>query len=216
MKLPFTIDQFFNVFEQYNRSVWPLQAGFYLLAVFAILSAFSKRSNSNTIISVILSFLWIWMGAVYHIIYFSAINKAAYVFGIAFIIQGSLFFYFGVIKKLLSFQYTSTFYGVTGSVLLVVALIVYPVLGYFAGHVYPLSPTFGLPCPTTIFTLGILLWTNQKLPSALLIIPVLWAVIGFSASFTLGVKEDFSLLIAATLFLAVLIIRKKFMIMRTV
>jgi hypothetical protein len=74
-------------------------------------------------------------------------------------------------------------------------LLIYPVLGYFLGHVYPHSPTFGLPCPTTIFTFGLLLWADNKVPKYLLVIPLLWSLIGFLAAFQLGVLEDVMLLI---------------------
>ncbi|WP_414541485.1 DUF6064 family protein [Nostoc sp. CCY0012] len=28
----------------------------------------------------------------------------------------------------------------------------YPLIGYALGRIFPTSPTFGVPCPTTIFT----------------------------------------------------------------
>ena len=63
-------------------------------------------------------------------------------------------------------------------------------LGYFLGHRYPAAPSFGLPCPTTIFTLGLLLWKRDKMPAWLFLIPLLWSAIGFSAALVLGMKED--------------------------
>jgi hypothetical protein len=73
-------------------------------------------------------------------------------------------------------------------------MILYPVLGAMAGHIYPASPVFGImPCPTTIFTFGLLLWTERKVPGFLLVIPFLWALLGLSAAVTLGVHEDFGL-----------------------
>jgi len=84
------------------------------------------------------------------------------------------------------------------------------VLGYNLGHVYPYSPTFGLPCPTTIFTFGILLFTNEKMPVHLLIIPLLWSVIGFTAAINLIIYEDTGLLIAGlTTFTLLLISNRK-------
>ena len=86
------------------------------------------------------------------------------------------------------------------------ALIVYPFLGYFLGHRYPYSPTFGLPCPTTIFTFGILLTANRKVPVLVLIIPVIWSVIGFFAAISFGILEDTGLLVSGIL-AAILILR---------
>ena len=49
---------------------------------------------------------------------------------------------------------------------------------------------------TTIFTFGLLLWTDRKLPKYLLVIPLLWSIIGFLATINWGVSEDIMLLIA--------------------
>lgn len=149
------------------------------------------------------------MGIVYHLIFFSAINKAAYIFGALFITQGILFFIWGVIKGELSFEYRKNINNNAGLVLLLYALIIYPVLGYNLGHSYPYSPTFGLPCPTTILTFGLLLFTNKKIPVYILIIPLLWSVIGFTAALTLSIYEDIGLLIAGLTATTLLLISNK-------
>ena len=82
MNLPFSIKQFLDVFGIYNQAVWPMQIVLYLFAVVAIVLAFKKFKNSDKIVSIILAFFWLWIGIVYHLIYFTAINKAAYFFGV--------------------------------------------------------------------------------------------------------------------------------------
>jgi len=100
MQIPFTAEQFLQVFKQYNETIWPSQIMLYIFALLAVLFSFIKGKHSQKIISTILSLMWIWMGVVYHILYFSSINKAAYIFGGAFILQGILFFIFISSKKL--------------------------------------------------------------------------------------------------------------------
>jgi len=197
MKLPFTLEQFLDIFRQYNISVWPIQVVLVVLALAATYFSIFKRSYSDKIIVSVLTFLWLWMGIVYHLIHFSSINKAAIVFGLLFIIQALLIFYLGIIKNKLRFQFSLNRYGITGMVLILFALIIYPLLAYRLGHVYPSSPTFGLPCPTTIFTFGILLFSSSRVPFIVFIIPAIWSIIGFSAAVSLGMKEDTGLLIAA-------------------
>lgn len=194
--IPFTVDQFLNVFEQYNVAVWPAQVFLYAIGMFAISLVLSRKSDFSKIISLILSLFWIWMGIVYHLWFFSAINKVALVFAAFFVLQGILFFIAGVLKQQLTFCFSSNLYGIVGSVFLVYALILYPVLGYWLGHRYPASPTFGLPCPTTIFTFGLLLWTNRRVPLYVLAIPLAWTFLGFWAAISLGMIEDFGLLMA--------------------
>ena len=196
MKLPFTLEQFLDIFRQYNISVWPVQVFLVVLALVATYFLIFRKSYSDKIIVFVLAFLWLWMGIVYHLIYFSSINKAAILFGSLFIIQGLLLFYFGIMKDKLKFQFRLNRYGITGMALIMFALIVYPLLGYWLGHAYPDSPTFGLPCPTTIFTFGILLFSSSRIPFSVIIIPAIWSIIGFSAAISLGMKEDTGLLIA--------------------
>ena len=196
MKMPFTVEQFFEVFEKYNTAVWPLQVLFFLLGVIAVVLVIKKIKYSDRIISAILAFLWFWIGIAYHLIFFTVINKAAFGFGIIFILQGLVLFIIGVIKGNLSFKYEKNIYGFAGSILLVYAMLIYPAIGYFLGHVYPNSPSFGLPCPTTIFTFGILLFSSEKFPKPVLIIPLLWTLIGSSAAFAFGVYEDIGLFIS--------------------
>jgi hypothetical protein len=196
MKLPFTLEQFLDVFRQYNVSLWPMQVLLIVLALLAIYFSIFKKSYSDKIVVFILAFLWLWMGAVYHLFYFSSINKAAIIFGSLFIIQALLFFYFGIIKNELRFQFRLNRYGLAGMVLIIFSLIVYPFLGNLLGHLYPSSPTFGLPCPTTIFTFGLLLFVSSRVSFIVIIIPAIWSIIGFSAAVSLGMKEDMGLLIA--------------------
>lgn len=209
MKLPFTIGQFLDVFRQYNMAVWPMQIFFIVLALVAVYFSIRSKPYSNKVIVCILAFFWLWIGVIYHLIYFSRINKAALVFGTLFIIQATIFLYFGLIKNKMSFILKTDKYGITGIGLIVFALLIYPLLGYWLGHRYPYSPTFGLPCPTTIFTFGMLLFSVSKISPWLLIIPFLWSLIGFSAAFSLGIKEDTGLVVAGLLSIAMILYRNK-------
>lgn len=209
MELPFTIEQFFEVFRKYNNAIFPLQIIFYLVALFSVYLVVNPNRTSNKIIAAILSFFWLWMGVAYHILFFSDINQAAYLFGLAFSMQSILFFIYGIVQTRLSFTLRPGIYGITGIGLIVYALVVYPILGFVFDHRFPLSPTFGLPCPTTIFTFGLLLLTNKKVPVTILVIPLVWSVIGLSASLQLGVIEDMGLPVAGLLTVMMLLLGKK-------
>ena len=209
MKLPFTAEEFFEIFKNYNQSVYPMQVVFYLLGMTIIILSVKKIVNADKIINGILSFFWLWMGIVYHLNYFIQINKAAYLFGAIFILQGLLFFYQGILYNQLSYKFHFDRPGWTGALLITFALILYPLLGYVFGHVYPSSPTFGVPCPTTIFTFGILVWFDKKLPMTILIIPFLWSIIGFFAALKLGVREDTGLFIAGLIGTMMIVFRNK-------
>jgi hypothetical protein len=206
MKLPFTIEQFLKVFEDYNLAVWPMQVILYILAIAAVYFAVKKFPQSDKFILLVLAFLWIWMGAVYHLLYFTSINKPAYIFGIVFIVEGMLFIKATFSKNKISIHIENNINGITGSLLILFALVLYPLIGYFLGHRYQASPTFGLPCPTTIFTFGILLFADKRVPLTLLIIPFIWSLVGFSAAFSLGIIEDTGLVISGLISITLIVI----------
>lgn len=207
--IPFTVDQFLNVFARYNVAVWPAQIVLYAIALGAIGLALQRTRNFSRTISCLLSVLWLWSGIVYHLIFFSRINPAAYLFGALFIFQAFLFIYAGVLKRKLSFSFPRRSYGIVGGLFLVYALIVYTVLSFKLGHRYPMTPTFGVPCPTIIFTFGIFLWTRRKVPLYIMIVPLLWSLIGLSAALSLGMKEDYGLVIAGVAGFLLVVLRNR-------
>lgn len=204
MNLPFTIDQFLLVFATYNKAIWPLQPLAYLLGLTALFLVFRPNRYSGIIISGILGLFWVVNGLAYHWLFFSAINKGAYLFGALFIIQGILLIYSGVYKDRIVYG-KNTFWSLfLGVAMMLYALLIYPLLGLIFGHVFPRSPVFGTaPCPTTIFTLGLLILARAETHKKLLLIPLVWSVIGFSAALYLGVKEDIGLMVAGVITLLI-------------
>lgn len=196
MNLPFTVEQFIGVFEDYNQAIWPMQVISYVLAGLTVFLLAKRTARSNRLITAVLAFFWFWMGAVYHLKYFSVINKAADIFGVLFLIQGLIFLIFGVIKEDIVFDFKLDRNTVVGGLFILFGMVLYTVIGVLLGHIYPQAPIFGVaPCPTTIFTFGLLLFT-KRLPKAVLGIPLIWSLIGFFAAIKLGIKEDVGLLIA--------------------
>ena len=211
MDLPFTTEQFLGVFRDYNQAIWPIQIVALLFGLGALGLTFRRMSWSDRAIGGILAAFWGWMGAVYHLAFFREINAAAVLFGVLFLIQGLLFAYVGSVRNSLTFRARTDLYGWVGGLFLAYALMIYPVIGAHLGHGYPQAPMFGVaPCPTTIFTFGLLLWTSDRVPGVLLIIPTLWALIGFTAAFTLGILEDTGLLVAGLVGTGLLLYRNRY------
>ena len=194
--MPFTISEFLDVFRRYNEAVWPAQWILLILALTAV-GASLRAQWLTRAPAIILAVLWLWMGVVYHIAYFSVINPAAVVFGAVFVLQAGIFAWLAFRKPALRFRAQRDTAGLLGGLMIAFALIIYPALGWLAGHRYPATPTFGLPCPTTVFTFGLLLWVQPALPRPVLVIPVLWSVMATVAAFQLGMIEDFSLPVVA-------------------
>ena len=205
MKLPFTSEQFFDVFRLYNETVWPAPIVLTLLAVAAVALCIWRRPQSGRLISAILALLWAWTAIAYHLMFFTAINKAAYAFGAVMLAGSAAFFWAGVVKGQLKYATDSAAHRAIGGVLLAYALVVYPLLSAALGHAYPETPTFGLPCPTTIFTIGMLCLLAAPFPKYVLAAPILWAAVGSQATFLLGVYADLGLLVAGLVALFLLL-----------
>jgi hypothetical protein len=75
------------------------------------------------------------------------------------------------------------------------------------GHSYPEAPTFGVPCPTAILTIGVLVGARGHVPLTLAIVPIVWGLIGGSAAVLLGVPTDYVLLGSGLLLTAILVVQ---------
>lgn len=206
MNLPFTPEQFFAVFARYNEAVWPMQAVLNAIALACIGLLFRPGRWADRTICLVLSLFWAWMAIAYHFAFFSDVNRAAWGFGAAFLLGSLAFAWFGVVKNEVSFRPVLGARALVGATLIFFALVLYPVIGYSIGHRYPSAPTFGLPCPTTIFTLGLLLLSVAPISRWVFVVPLLWAAVGSLAAFQLGVVEDLGLLAAGMATVAVMLL----------
>jgi hypothetical protein len=208
ISLPFSPEQFFAVFTRYNETVWPMPIALNSAALLSIALLFVPGAWPSFVITLILALLWAWMAIAYHIAFFTSINPAAWLLGMGFLLGSLAFAWHGIARPDLSFRFVRGARGISGAALIVFALVLYPVIGYFLGHRYPAAPTFGLPCPTTIFTLGLLLFAASPLPKAVLLVPLLWAAVGALAAFQLGVYEDLALIIAGVVTIVVMLVQR--------
>lgn len=120
-----------------------------------------------------------------------------------------VFVWQGMVRRRLTFRWEPGPKATAGTVLIAFALVVYPVLSAFAERPFPTTPTFGLPCPTTIFTIGLLCFAEPSTPRSPLIVPILWCGVGSQAAFLLGVQPDLGLIAAGVVSLALLLPRSR-------
>jgi hypothetical protein len=138
---------------------------------------------------------WAWSSLVYYAGYFAAINPAELLFAALFLVQGLAFLWTGVVRRGLAFAWGSSRRHRVAAVLLLLALA-YPALARLTVDAWPRAPTFGVPCPTALFTAGCLLAAVPPVPRGLLVVPVLWSLIGGAAALLLGVRIDLRLFVA--------------------
>jgi hypothetical protein len=192
----FTLEQFLEMMARYNLTFWPLQLVAYGLGIVAVLLAIRPTGHSGRIISSILALFWLWVGFVFNLAYFSPLYPMAILFVVLFVIEAGILIFLGVFKSTLSFKVTAGAYGTVGALLVLYSIAGYPAIEYLLGRGYPNLLPFGLvPCPMTVFTLGMLLWSNKKPAWYVLAIPVLYSL-SVVIPIWKGIIEDIGLVAA--------------------
>lgn len=194
MELPFSHDAFLDVFGAYNSALWPGVTVLWLLTGSVVWRWLRHGQASGRVVFTLLAVHWAWSGLVYHWLYFREINPAAPLFAVLFVLQAALFGWLAV-RSTTNVPAGLTRRTVTAAALVCYGLI-YPVVGVAFGLRYPRLPLFAVPCPTTLVTAGFLVATVGA-PRFMSAVPILWAVIGTSAAFALGIRADLALAVAA-------------------
>ena len=200
--MPFTAEEFLSVFARYNEAVWPGQLLLIGAGLDVVIMAIIARTLSRRIALALLGALWLWAAVFYHLAFFSRINPAAFFFAALFATNGCWLLWIAA-RGEFEMQPPSKARIAAAAVVVIYALVLYPAIGYLAGLRYPATPTFGVPCPTTIFTLGVLLLL-PGVPRITFVIPVIWALIGSVAAFRFNLPQDYGLLFAAAVALTIL------------
>lgn len=201
--MPFTTDQFFGVFALYNRAFVVVVVALWIASIGTLAFVSRDPGGRSRTLSLFLGALWLWNAGAYHILFFTRINPAAWLFAALFVIQALLFFWSATRRDIDYFSSTAWRRAV-GAGLIVYALA-YPFLTMALGHSYPEAPTFGVPCPTDILTIGVLTTVRGRVPLPLAIIPIVWGFIGGSAAALLDVPTDYVLLAAGILLMVMLL-----------
>jgi hypothetical protein len=210
MQMPFTVEQFFGVFAAYNQALWPAHLLAWALGAAAVGLALRPGPVRSRAAAGILAALWLANGLGYHLAFFTRINPAAYGFAAVFVLGAAAFAWQGVVLGRLGFAAGAGPTGLAGWGCVLYGLAGYNLLGWALGHGWPEAPMFGVaPCPTTVFTWGLLLWSRPPAGWPVLAMPALWTAVGGSAAVALAVPQDYGLIAAGALGLGVILWRRR-------
>ena len=172
----FSPEIYARMLQRYQQDIMPLPwVGF--AAGLAMMWMVHRRRMHGTIL--ILAACWAWVGWAFHIERYTQLNWAALYFGWAFMLQAVLMVITGVRGDLKRWM--------PGIVLIGLAVIAHPLIGFFTGHAWPSTGLFGTaPDPVAVATLGLSLTTRDWRRWALAIIPALWCVISVLTAFGLA------------------------------
>ena len=201
--MPFAADEFLDVFAAYNGALWPFAAILWIVTVLVCAASISSSSKWTRLPTSMLAAHWIWAGAMYHALFFTRINPAAWLFAALFVAEGVMFIAVGS-QEPSSDRRSGPIRRLVSSVLIAYSLI-YPLVAWADGFRYPRMPTFGVPCPTVVLTIGLLVASSTR--SVLLsIIPLAWALLGATAVWLFGMRADVALPVAGIVLVADLIL----------
>ena len=193
MGVPFTSDQFFGVFAEYNRSFWLVALALWLVSVVALAGAWRNPRRWSSALLYLLATLWIWNAVAYHALLFTRINPAAWLFAALFTIESVLLFRAAARSRLEALSLTGPMSGL-GMALACYALA-YPLLSFGIGHGTG-DPHVRGAMPdrdTDDWSPAQRPWRTAAVDRR---IPAAWAFIGGSAALLFGVWTDYMLLAA--------------------
>ena len=211
MSLKHTLLVIQHLFGRGGQFLLPTWVTAYVLAVAAILLVAWRTRLSGRIVSGILALMWLFLGAYYSLEAFPPSHWLNSIPAVLFLAEGILLMAFGVLRDRLFYRLRVDVYTITGAILVVYTLVIYPVLannpgwGYYASGI----DTFA-PHTAPVFTLGILLWVVRKVPWYLILIPLVWLLLHLLLEGVLtGYWEDIGLCVVGFVGIALLFIRNR-------
>jgi hypothetical protein len=185
-----------EIFTAYNQAVWPVQPLLWAIAIAIVALALKDVPWRARTISGLLAVLWAWMAVSYDWLFFGATSPLGKLFAILFLLQAALLVIFGFRYEGMHFRPQGDLLGIAGSFMVTCALMIHPVIAIRLGHHYPAFPTFGVPNPTVIFTIGVLLWAKPRAHEALFVIPTMWTIVQLPSMMSTLYMQDWLLPIA--------------------
>jgi hypothetical protein len=210
---PYDRQSWFNLLAAYHRAIWPLQLPALLLLIAVPAGVLRqhksgiKPSVASRLVLALLGLSWLWCGGVFHLSYFSALNWAAQLFGVVFLVQGGLLLLAAALLRTAHQVALNSPRGWLGMALLLTGLLIYPLSGLPEGRTLLQLEMFPLmPAPVTLVTVALLMLLNSAWRYGLVIIPLLWGVVSAAFAWTLGLAEFYFMAGALLLWLVSMVL----------
>lgn len=197
--LLFSPQTYYRLFELYNIAWWPLHIVASALGIAVLVLGWRGGDRAGRVIAAMLALSWLWVAWAFHWQRYAGINLAAGYFAWAFVAQGLLLLWLGVVRGRLTPATTFNRKFRFGLGVLVFALWIVPVTGALLGRSWTQVEIFGMaPDPTALATLGVLLLANGRATYALYPIPVVWCLVSGATLWAME-APDFAMMPIASL-----------------
>ena len=192
--LPYTAEVLFALHARYLGELWPAAVALCALTLAVLCIAWRGRPGGGRLAGGLLALGWLWVGAVFHLHYFAAVNFAAPLYAGLFILQGLLLVWYGPVRGRLAMRRGTDGPGWIGTIVVLLAILGYPLLDVVSGYPIEWPRLVGLAAgPTALYTLGLLLHTTGRTPLPLLAVPTTWSLVAGFSGWVLGLPADLGL-----------------------
>ncbi|SEJ79355.1 hypothetical protein SAMN05216201_11851 [Pseudomonas linyingensis] len=169
---------YYRLFELYNLELWPLQLLALALGTTVLVLWRRGGARAGRAIAAILLLCWLWVAWGFHWQRYASINLAAGYFALAFVAQALLLLWLGVLRGRLAPAPATRLQQRAGLILVLFALLGFPLLGPLLGRSWTQAEVFGMaPDPTALATLGVLLLAGGRPAWGLWPLPVAWCLV---------------------------------------
>ena len=181
---------FWNHVAAYNQALWPVMIIMIAVAAFLTYRVFFKPgARTDLWMKLFLSFLFAWNGIVFFLVYVQ--NPISMFTGAPLFIILALLFALDIRTPKTRFRAPEGKWKKAVTVLWLLLVFLYPVIGWPLGHVYPrvLLPLF--PCPLTVFAIALVSAAAPDVDKKILVLLLPWALMALPKCFgALDCYED--------------------------
>ena len=173
--MPTTLE-FWNQMAAFNEATLPVQIAMSALSVVLLYFVFAKPSvRVDTLMKLYLSFAFAWNGIVFFLIY--AWSVASVFFSVLFMAIAVLFI-LDIFMKKNEFRIPNSGWRRYVTVLFIILVFLYPVIGMAFGHYYPKTCMPMAPCPLTVYAIALITAAIPHVDKKVYGFLLIWAVIG--------------------------------------
>jgi hypothetical protein len=181
---------FWNRIAAYNEATWPVQAVMIIAAAYLTYRAFVQPGpKADVWMKAFLAFAFAWDGIVFFLVFLK--NPVSLVTGLPLLIIVSALFVVDIFAKKTHFRFPEGKWMRGFTVTWILLVLLYPLIGWPLGHIYPrvLLPLF--PCPLTVFAIALVTAAAPEVDKKVWVALLPWALMGLPKCFgALDCYED--------------------------
>ena len=161
----------------YNEATLPIQAVMIIAAVILTYLVFAKPGKKTDVwMKAFLAFAFAWNGVVFFLIFLR--NPVSMFTGAPLFIVVAALFIVDIFTKKTQFRLPDAKWRKVLTVLWILLVFLYPLIGWALGHAYPRTCTPMMPCPLTVFALGLVAAATPNVDKKVFIALLPWALLG--------------------------------------